>query len=314
MAKKYIVGVDIGGTNIRAALITFNGEVVPDSKAKAATGKDPVAALHKLLGLVYAPHAKEICGIGVAVAGVVDRENGIVLRSPNIPKLNGVQLSAEIGKWYKTTVAIENDANAAAYGEKFSGVGKDIRNFVMLTLGTGIGGGVVIDDKLLPVAAEIGHMSISAGAHQQCPCGNVGCLELYASATAIIGTAIAEIEKGKNSLLKDFYHGNFYKIKAEDVYKAALEGDTLARGVLRDAGKSLGVGIASVINIFSPDAVVLTGGLIGAWNIYVEAAIQEASKRAFKELYNRVKIIPSSLGDDAGMIGAANLILEKCKG
>ncbi|MEW5744918.1 MAG: ROK family protein [Nitrospirota bacterium] len=310
MAKKYVAGIDIGGTNIRAALITLNGEVV--EKAKAATGKDPVAVVHKLLESVYVPHAREVCGIGVAVAGVVDRENGVVLRSPNIQKLDNIPIAAEIRKWYKTCVVIENDANAAAYGEKLVGAGKDFRSFVVLTLGTGIGGGIVIQDKLLPVAAEVGHMSISAGG-QQCPCGNVGCLELYASATAVINHAIAEIEKGKSSLLKDYHNGNFYKIKAEDVYKAALDGDVLARTVLRDAGKSLGIGIANMINLLSPDAIILTGGLTGAWNIYGEAAVQEASRRAFKELYSRVKIIPSSQSDDAGMIGASHLAFEACK-
>ncbi len=310
MEKKYVVGVDIGGTNIRTALIGLDGSIV--SKAKNSTGKDPLAVLHKQLDAIYAPHAKEVCGIGVAVAGIIDRENGVIMKSPNIPKLNGVSLKTEVKKRYKACIAVENDANAAACGEKYAGAGKDIKNFVMLTLGTGIGGGVIIDNRLLPVAAEIGHMSINVDG-PQCPCGNVGCLELYASATAIIGGVVAELEKGKHSILKDSYNGNFYKITAEDIYNAALEGDPLARTILREAGKSLGVGIASIINIFSPDAIILTGGLIGAWNIYIESAITEASKRALKELYNNVKIIPSSLGDDAGILGAANLIFEQCK-
>lgn len=309
MAKKYSVGVDIGGTNIRAALVSPDGEVL--SKVKAATGKDPLAVLHKLLDTVYTPNAKEVYGIGIAVAGLVDRQSGTVLRSPNLQKLDGVSLAVELRKRHRTCVAVENDANAAAYGEKLVGAGKGFRSFVVITLGTGIGGGIVIDNKLLPVAAEIGHMSISAGG-QRCPCGNVGCLELYASATALINHAIGEIEKGKVSLLKDFYNGNFYKIKAEDVYKAALEGDTLARTVLKDAGKSLGIGIANMINLLSPEAIILTGGLTGAWNIYGEAAVQEASKRAFKELYGTVTILPSVLSDDAGMIGASRLVFDTC--
>ena len=139
----------------------------------------------------------------------------------------------------------------------------------------------------------------------------MGCLELYASATAIIGNTVAELEKGGSSILKDFSNGNFYKIKAKDIYNAALEGDPLARTVLRDAGKGLGIGIASIINIMSPDAIILTGGLIGAWNIYVETAIKEASRRALKELYDNVQIIASTLGDDAGLVGAAHLILHR---
>jgi glucokinase len=306
--NKYVIGVDLGGTNIRAALIDKDGKVV--NKAKAATGKDPLQVLFKLLESVFADNTQEVGGIGIAVAGLIDRENGVVMRSPNVPALDGVKLRSEIADRYKTPVVVENDANAAAYGEKSSGAGKDVKNFIMFTLGTGIGTGIIFHDNLLPVAAEIGHTSINTDG-PQCPCGNVGCLELYASATAIISNTIAELEKGNSSILKDFNNGNFYKVKAKDIYNAALEGDPLARNVLREAGKGLGIGIANIINIMSPDAIILTGGLMGAWNIYIESAIKEASKRALKELYGKVQIIASTLGDDAGLIGAAHLISNR---
>lgn len=310
MLKNYVIAIDIGGTNIRAALVNSLGEV--KLKIKESTGTKPLNVIYKLIDSLFSKHTKQICGIGIAVAGIINKNTGIILRSPNISGLTGVNLEADIKSKYKTCVAIENDANAAAYGEKCIGVGKDFKNFVMLTLGTGIGGGIIIDNKLLSIAAEIGHMSIRADG-QACACGNVGCLESYASANAIIGNAISEIEKGTSSILKGMYNGNFYKITAEDIYKSALDGDPLSRTVLREAGKALGTGIANLINILSPDAVILTGGLIGAWNIYVETAIQEASKRALKELYSDVKIIPSSLGDNAGLVGAAQLVFEKCK-
>ncbi|HXW69517.1 MAG TPA: ROK family protein [Dissulfurispiraceae bacterium] len=306
--SKYVIGVDLGGTNIRAALVDKDGKV--SKKAKEPAGEDPLSVLFKLLESVYAGNAREIGGIGIAVAGLIDSKNGVVMRSPNVPKLDGVNLKSEIANRYKQCVVVENDANAAAYGEKSSGAGKDVKNFVMFTLGTGIGAGIVFHDKLLPVAAEIGHMTINADG-PQCPCGNVGCLELYASATAIISSTIAELEKGKSSILKEFNNGNFYKVKAKDIYNAALEGDPLARNTLREAGKSLGLGIANIINIMSPDAIILTGGLMGAWNIYIESAIKEASKRALKELYGKVRIIASTLGDDAGLIGAAHLISNR---
>lgn len=309
MAKNYAIGVDIGGTNIRAALINSSGEV--ESKVKESTGRKPVAVLHKLIDSLYSKHSKQICGIGLAVAGIIDRDEGIVLRSPNIQGLTGVNLEAEVKSRYKTCIVVDNDANAAAYGEKCAGAGRDFKSFVILTLGTGIGGGIVMNNKLLSVAAEVGHMSINANG-QQCACGNVGCLESYASASAIIENAVSEAEKGNSSILRNLYNGNFYKLNAEDIYKAALDGDVLSRSVLREAGKSLGIGIANLINILSPDAIILTGGLLGAWNIYVDSAIQEASKRALKELYAKVKIIPSSLGDNAGIIGAAKLVFEKC--
>lgn len=310
MGKKYAIGVDLGGTNIRAALQTLDGNIV--EKLKEPTGKDPLLVLFRLLDALYTSHAEEVCGIGIAVAGLVDRDNGVILVSPNIPVLDGVRLKEEVERRYGIPVVLENDANAAAFGEKVSGAGRDYRNFVLLTLGTGVGCGVVVQDKLLPVAAELGHMSINLDG-PQCPCGNVGCLELYASATAIIGKAVAGVEKGGDSILKGFHNGNLYKITAEDIYKAALEGDPLSRTILRDAGKGLGVGIAGIINIFSPSAVILAGGLIGAWNIYIDAAVKEASKRALKELYGKVSIIRSSLGDDAGITGVTHLMIALCK-
>ena len=306
--NKYSIGVDLGGTNIREALIDSEGKVV--RRSKVSTGTDPLQVLFTLLDSAYSGKAGEVAGIGIAVAGLIDSDNGVVIRSPNIPKLDGVNLKSQIADRYKTRVVVVNDANAAAYGEKSSGAGKNIKNFVMFTLGTGIGTGIVFNDKLLPVAAEIGHMTINADG-PQCPCGNVGCLELYASATAIVSKTIAELEKGNSSILKDFNNGNFYKVMAKDIYDAALEGDPLARNVLREAGKSLGLGIANIINIMSPDAIILTGGLMGAWNIYIESAIKEASKRALKELYGKVQIIASTLGDDAGLIGAAHLISNR---
>ena len=310
MTEKYCIAVDTGGTNIRAALINDHGEVI--TKIKEQTGTDPLSTLNKLIDTLYSDNAAKVSGIGLAVAGIIDSDSGIVLWSPHIPKLKNVNLKSEIKKRFKTNVVIENDANAAACGEKWTGAGKDYKNFIVLTLGTGIGGGIIIDNKLLPITAEVGHMSINAGG-APCECGNIGCLELYASASAIIGNAVSALEKGDDSILKGFYNGNFYKITAEDIYKTAIDGDVLARTVLREAGKNLGIGIANLINILSPDAVILTGGLVGAWNIYVESAIQETSKRALKELYAKVKIIPSSLGDDAGITGAAALVFKTLK-
>lgn len=315
MDMKYAIAVDIGGTNIRAALVAYNKDngYTVKTKIKKPTGEDPLAVADNLIEQVYSKHTSDICGIGVAVAGIVDREGDKVLRSPNIPRIENINIRLEIKKHYKKCVVVANDANVAAYGEKCAGAGMNYKNFVIFTLGTGIGGGIISGGKLLPVAAEIGHMSINASG-EPCACGNVGCLESYSSAKSIIGSAVSEIEKGTASILKEHYSGNFYKLTAEDIYKAALDGDSLARTVLRIAGRNLGIGIANIINIFSPEAIILTGGLIGAWNIYVEAAVQEASRRALKELFARVNILPSSLGDDAGIIGAAALVFKKSRG
>ncbi len=304
MQENYVISADIGGTHIRAALVDRAGTVV--LKLKEHTGSDPLAVLNRLIESLYRLHPDNIVGVGLAVAALVDRVKGFVLRAPNIQKLNGVNLKTEIAATHNISAVVENDANAAAFGEKCFGAGRDFNNFVILTLGTGIGGGIVINNQLLPVAAEIGHMTISADG-RVCSCGNTGCLESFASATAIVNASISEIEKGSDSILKRLYNGNFYKITAEDIYKAALEGDSLSRTVLREAGKNLGVGIANITNMLSPDAVILAGGLVGAWNIFVDAAIKEASRRAMKELFCKVAIVPASLGDNAGIAGAAAL-------
>ncbi|NOZ25777.1 MAG: ROK family protein [Nitrospirae bacterium] len=304
--KRYAIGADIGGTNLRVALVDGEGRIVERVKA-SSTDND---VFDSLVSAIESLYRDGIAGIGLGVAGVIDREKGIVKSSPNLPSVEGVGFIDGIRERFSLPVCIENDANAAALGEKWRGAGTEFDSFVLFTLGTGIGGGVVYGGRLLDVAAELGHMSIEADG-VRCPCGNNGCLESYASARAMTGRVVEAIESGTESLMKGCCEGNVYKISPEDIYNYALDGDNLARETLKTAGRYLGVGIASAINIFSPEAVILAGGLTGAWNIYVETAIKEASKRAFPELFGATKILPSLLKDDAGAIGAARLAFDK---
>ena len=305
MSKKYAIGIDLGGTNLRVALVSQEGEIA--RKIKKASSEE---VFNSLLETIEEIMQGDIAGIGLGVAGLIDRKNGRVFSSPNHRAVEGLDLIEGIQRKFNLPVYLENDANVAALGEKVSGAGKNFENFILLTLGTGIGGGIIYKGELLDVSAEIGHMSINAEA-EKCPCGNIGCLENYASARAMIAKAVAMLEKGAESMLKNCCNGSIYKITPEDIYKSALEGDTLSREILRDAGRALGVGLANLINILSPEAIILAGGLIGAWNIYVQEAIREASRRAFKDVFEAVKIIPSSLGDDAGIVGAASLVFMK---
>ena len=303
-SKKYAIGIDLGGTNLRVALVSSDGEII--KKIKEPTSDEILDDLFRVVGNVFSP---EISGIGIGVAGLVDRKSGRVLLSPNLHAVERIDLINEMRKKFEVPVFIENDANAAALGEKWLGAGKAFSNFVLFTLGTGIGGGIIFDSKLLNVSAEIGHMSIHADG-EKCACGNSGCLESYASARAILSKTVSALEKGRESLLREYCGGNFYKLTTEDIYRAALDGDSLARELLKDAGRYLGIGIANMINLMSPEAIILAGGLIGAWDIYVQEAIKEVSRRAFKELYDKVKIIPSLLLDDAGSLGAAGIVFR----
>jgi len=304
MGNTYAIGIDLGGTNVRIALVSPRGELL--QKIKEATSEE---LLETILAGTEKLMSDEVAGIGLGVAGLIDREERRVLISPNLHIVEKIDLVGALERRFTTRVVIENDANAAAFGELWAGAGKGLSNFVLLTLGTGIGGGIVYDKKLLGMAAEIGHMSILADG-EKCGCGNFGCLELYASARAILSQASSALEAGRESILREYCGGNFYKLATEDIHRAALDGDNLARELLKNAGRYLGVGIANIINVLSPEAVILAGGLIGSWELYVQEAIKEAARKAMKELFERVSIIPSLLKDDAGVIGAAGMVFQ----
>lgn len=305
MSGNLAIGIDLGGTNLRAALVTRDGTVI--KKKKEPT---PERILDSLFALSESFFSEDVAGIGLGVAGLIDRKSGIMINSPNIPVLNGINLLNEVQAKFNIPVFIENDANAAALGEKWIGAGREFSDFVLFTLGTGIGGGIIKDNRLLSVAAEVGHMTIQTNG-QKCFCGNSGCLETCASARAMVSKVISALEEGRESMLRQLHEGNIYKLTAEDIFRISFEGDSLAREMLKDAGRCLGIGIANIINILSPQAIVLAGGLTGAWDIYIREAIKEASKRAFQGLFERVKIIPSLLGDDAGVIGSAGLVFHR---
>lgn len=302
MKKQYAIGIDLGGTNLRVALVSRDGDILKKIKAPSLEKVD-----ESLIAAITELFSDQVEGIGLGVAGLINRRSGSVMVSPNLPSVEGIGLVTALRDIFKVPVFMENDANVAALGEKWVGAGRDFRNFALITLGTGIGGGIIHNSTLFDVSAEVGHMSIIANG-VKCTCGNYGCLESYASARAILGYAITALEHGAESALRDFHQGNIYKLTAEDIYKTALEGDNLSRDVLKEAGRYLGVGISNLINVFSPEAIILSGGLIGAWNIYIQEAIKEASRRTFKQLFETVKIIPSSLGDNAGIVGSAHLV------
>lgn len=308
MGKACAIGIDLGGTNMRVGVVDGDGRIT--QKIKEPTTEEVLASV---LAATEKLFSDEVAGIGLGLAGLVSREDGRVVISPNFHTIEKIDLAGEMKKRFKVPVFVENDANAAAFGELWVGAGRNFPSFVVFTLGTGVGGGIVSEGRLLRIPAEIGHMCIDADG-AKCPCGNSGCLESYASMRAILSSAFSILETGRESLLRQYCGGNFYKLTTEEIYLAALDGDTLAREILKNAGRYLGIGIANMINIVSPDAIILAGGLTGAWDIYVQEAIKEASKRAFRDLFERVKIIPSGLGDDAGMIGSAGLVFRALQG
>lgn len=301
---KTAFGIDIGGTNIKIVRVSEKGDVL--ERLIEFTPLDNV--IDKIVMILKRLLKPDVAGIGLGIAGIINRKKGVVLESPNIYGLNNVPVKEAFEKEFSLPIVVENDANAFAYGEKWVGVGKGFDNFVAITLGTGLGGGVIYKGELFEGAVEVGHTVIEPEG-RFCPCGSFGCLESYASGRAIVNRAISLLEEGAKSILRECCDGNFYKIDPEVVYKSALEGDNLSRELFRETGRYLGIGIANLINIFSPEAIIIGGGLIGAWELFIEELKMEISKKAFKPLFHDVEIL-KTIQEEAGAIGAAGLVFQ----
>ena len=307
-----VIGVDLGGTNLRTALLSTDGDILDKRKAPthASDGwKKVVARLVENISLqreIAEQRGLHVSAVGVGAPGVIRMDKGVVVKSPNFPDWNNLPLRDELEKVLGIPVVIENDANAAALGEQWRGAGRGINSMILLTLGTGVGGGIVLDNKIWQgadgMAGEIGHMTLIPDG-RQCGCGNTGCLEMYASARGIVQSyreASGTIEYTSSS-----------EITSVQIYQAARNGEHIARQVMKDMGSMLGIGIANLINIFNPNMIVLGGGVKDAWDLFIGSTHEEIMKRAFQVPAERTEIVPSLLGDDAGMIGAAAGALQK---
>src|SRR3990172_6535306 len=264
---RVVIGVDLGGTNLRAAVLNHDGEILLRHKeaTHAADGRQKVVA--RLIENIRRQRefavreGHEVAAVGVGAPGVIFGDKGIVVKSPNFPDWNNLPLKAELETALAVPVVIENDANAAALGEQWRGAGRNIGSMILLTLGTGVGGGIVLDNKIWHgadgMAGEIGHMTLMPEG-RLCTCGNTGCLEMYASSRGIVQTYREELGK---SVPQDPCLPT--EITSEQIYRAASAGDTLALRAMNDMGRMLGIGIANLINIFNPEMIVIGGRLMG---------------------------------------------------
>ncbi|HWF48444.1 MAG TPA: ROK family protein [Bryobacteraceae bacterium] len=297
----YSIGVDLGGTNLRAAAIDSEGNLleriavqVDQQGGRDAILDNIVTAVHGLRGRMGADGLR---GVGIGVPGFIDIETGVVLRAANLADLDGFPVRDAIQQMLGTPIILENDANAAALGEQWIGAGKNVKNLVLITLGTGIGGGVIIDGKILHgfvgMAGELGHMTVIPEGNP-CGCGNYGCLEKHASATAIAAMGRL-LHLGDNNLT------------SADVYQLALAGDRRAISVFQSMGRALGIGIANLINIFNFPLYLLSGGPIPAWDMFAPTMFAEIRKRSFVFETTNTRVERAILGADAGLFGAAYL-------
>jgi len=309
-SNKLIFAADLGGTHLRAAIVDESGKIHARFKQSTPQGSDPNEIVSAVVRAVreIGVDAKELKAVSLVVPGTVKVEEGTVVKAPNLPCLDGFPLATALTNELGLPAILENDANAAAVGEMWQGAAVGCKTIICLTLGTGVGGGIILDGKLWRgvdgAAAEIGHMCVDPFGGVACTCGSRGCLEVFASATAIVRMTREASSGYPDSILQ----GN-EDLTAEMIFEAGQEGDELALEIFRRMGVYLGIGLANLINILNPEMIVLGGGVVNGWDLFEKPMHQQVEERAFPLLAARVKIVRAKCGDDAGLLGAARLAL-----
>lgn len=306
--KEIVLAADLGGTNLRMAAVDREGKILHRTKhntPKSDRADAIVSAITEASNECLEAVKKEgwIKAFGAAVPATLNAIDGIILKAPNLPSLDSFRFSATVSDELNLPVVLENDANAAAIGENWLGAAKAAENAVCVTLGTGVGGGIIVNGKILRgadgTAGEIGHICVEP-LGEPCGCGSRGCVEQYSSATAIVRlTRELESQYPKSSLQ------NKSRLTSLDVFEAGKSGDELALEVFRKMGFYLGIALADLINILNPEIIVIGGGAAAGWDLFINHVQDQINKRAFDEPAKRARLVRAELGDDAGILGAA---------
>jgi len=311
--EKYAVGVDLGGTNIKFGIVSRDGKIVKKTSLNTNADGGPqkvVSQIKRGINEVLNKNKLFIHGIGIGAPGTVSTKKGTVENPPNLPGWEKVNLGKIIGKEFSLDVKIENDANAAAIGEMIFGAGKKYDSFVMVTLGTGVGGGIIFNKKLFRgefgAAGEIGHISIDLNG-QPCNCGSYGCVETYLGNQYMIKKVQSELGNNQQSKILDLINNDLSLITPKIIQAALEQGDVYAKEVVLNLGKYLGVALASVGNCLDIGTFIIGGGVAGFGSPLFQSVEETISERVLKSLRKRIKIIPAKLKNDAGIKGASAL-------
>jgi glucokinase len=315
--ERFIIGVDLGGTNIVVGSMPSDGSCELSMQSLPTRPEDgATAVIERMVQMVEAVIAnvssetgavrEDFLGVGIGAPGPLERQHGVVVFAPNLGWRN-FPLRQEIAQRVRLPATLDNDANCATLGEWWCGAAKGRRNVVGITIGTGIGGGLILDGRLYhgasDVAGEIGHTTIDSTG-RRCKCGNYGCLEAYASGPAIAERAREALVADGTSQLLTLAGGDPARITAQVVYEAAKHGDPTAREVVRDTAKFLGIGISNLLNVVNPDMVVVAGGVTQAGDALFEPLRAEVKRRAFMPAVEACEIVPGALPLSAGVVGA----------
>ena len=314
MDKHIVLAGDLGGTNLRMAAIDCEGNILYRTKRdtpRTERADEIVSAIVESAN-ECADKVKDlgkVLAIAIAAPATVSSERGVILKAPNVPALDGFRMVAALENELNIKAILENDANAAAVGENWQGASKGFANSICVTLGTGVGGGIIIDGKILGgvdgTAGEIGHICVEPfGA--PCGCGSRGCVEQYASATAIVRqTQELSSQYPKSELPHKI------RLTSKDVYEAGHKGDELALEVFRRQGFYLGIALGNLINVLNPEVIVIGGGAAAGWDLFMPHLQEQVEQRTYREPRLRAKFEKAGLGDDAGIMGAAKLAFDK---
>jgi glucokinase len=310
-----IFAADLGGTHLRAATVDRKGRIRFRFKQNTPQVKDANAIVDAIVAAVHdcrqqSDGSNQISAVSLVVPGTVNVEEGAVVKAPNLPCLDGFRLAEALTEQLDLPAILENDANAAAVGEMWQGAAVGCNTIICVTLGTGVGGGIILNGKLWRgvdgAAAEIGHMCVDPFGGVACTCGSRGCLEVFASATAIVRMTREASPRYPDSVLQGKEDRT-----AKTIFEAGQQGDELALEIFRRMGVYLGIGLANLINIINPEMIVIGGGVVNGWDLFEKHMHHQVEERAFPLLAARVKIERAKCGDDAGLLGAARLSFNR---
>lgn len=304
---KPFLGIDIGGTNIKLATVSPAAKVVERGLVETRAPEGAARAFTRMHAAARTLGPDGIAGVGIGCAGLFDERRGVLTASPNLKAWQGTKLAALAAKHFSVPILIQNDATCAAYGESVVR-GPRGRNLVLITLGTGVGGGIVMDGRIVRgvsgFGGEIGHITLDVKG-PKCHCGRRGCLEAYAGAYGIVRTA----EEHRRAARKR-HAGRNKKLTAFAVFEAASAGESWAKEAIRIAGEHLGIAIAILLNTLNPSVVVIGGGVSASFDALEPHIRRTAQRYAFRETMGAARIERARLGNDAGMVGAAMLVRD----
>ena len=315
--ERYAIGVDLGGTNVKIGIVSQKGKIIKKTSLETLAEGGPkkvISQIKKGIKEILTKNKLKIQGIGIGAPGTVSIKKGTVENPPNLPGWERVNLGKILQKEFKINVHVENDANVAAIGEMIFGAGKKIESFIMVTLGTGVGGGIIFNKKLFRgeygAAGEIGHMSIDYKG-PQCNCGSFGCVETYVGNHYLVKRVREDLPKNKESKIWELVKNDLESLTPLIIQQAAEQGDKFAKSVVQNLGLYLGTALASAGNALDIGTFIIGGGVAGFGEPLFDAIQKNVCVRVLKPLSKRVKVLPAKLKNDAGIKGASALVFYK---